>query len=147
MKVLLCLILFILSTLVFAENNMDSGVIKLNNMEDKLARYDFVYNGIMENSMESIPLGNGDLGVNVWATNKALYLLLSKTDTLSENYRLLKTGLVKLSLEPNSFSSKSNVHKQERNSNRTNKNRLLYKTKFCNLLNRYSRIRYSKYSL
>jgi len=110
MKVLLCLILFILSTLVFAENNMDSGVIKLNNMEDKLARYDFVYNGIMENSMESIPLGNGDLGVNVWATDKAMYLLLSKTDTLSENYRLLKTGLVKLSLEPNSFSSKSNFH-------------------------------------
>lgn len=58
--------------------------------------YDFSFEGLMNSSMQSIPIGNGDLGANVWAKDGAIYLLLSKTDAFSELHRLLKTGYLKL---------------------------------------------------
>lgn len=68
-----------------------------------ISKYDFKHNGIMKNSMQSIPMGNGDLGANVWAEKDGLYILLSKTDAWSELHRLLKTGLLHLQLTPNPF--------------------------------------------
>lgn len=65
--------------------------------------YHFKHTGIMKNAMQSIPAGNGDLGVNVWADKDGLWLLLSKTDAWSELHRLLKTGLIKLNFTPNPF--------------------------------------------
>ncbi len=54
----------------------------------------------------SMPIGNGDLGANVWMNPRGtLTLLLSKTDAWSENARLLKLGRVQLSLSPNPFDS------------------------------------------
>lgn len=50
----------------------------------------------MKSAMQSIPLGNGDLGANIWADEDALYILLSKTDAFSRLHRLLKTGYIKL---------------------------------------------------
>lgn len=58
--------------------------------------------------MESIPIGNGDIGANIWADkNGLLHLLLSKTDAWSENCDLLKTGLVKLKFNPNPFNDET----------------------------------------
>jgi len=52
----------------------------------------------------SMPIGNGDVGMNVWVDpNGRLWLLLSKTDAWSENGRLLKLGRVRVSLTPNPF--------------------------------------------
>jgi len=52
----------------------------------------------------SMPIGNGDIGMNVWVDpNGNLCLLLSKTDAWSENCRLLKLGRVHVSLDPNPF--------------------------------------------
>ena len=46
---------------------------------------------------ESMPLGNGRLGVNVWAdTADTLWLLLSHVDALDENTNLDKLGRVKI---------------------------------------------------
>ena len=52
----------------------------------------------------SMPIGNGDIGMNVWVdTGGNLWLLLSKTDAWSENCRLLKLGRVRVRLTPNPF--------------------------------------------
>ncbi|MEN8230944.1 MAG: DUF5703 domain-containing protein, partial [Bacteroidota bacterium] len=57
-----------------------------------------------ENSMGSMPAGNGDMGINLWVEkNGDLLFYLSKTDAWSENCRLLKIGKVRLSLSPNPF--------------------------------------------
>ena len=44
-----------------------------------LSDYDFRYTGIMKGPMESIPIGNGNLGANIWAEKDGIYFLLSKT--------------------------------------------------------------------
>jgi hypothetical protein len=51
-----------------------------------------------------MPIGNGDIGMNVWVEqNGDLLLLISKTDAWCENSRLLKLGRVRVSLSPNPF--------------------------------------------
>ena len=45
------------------------------------------------NSQGSMPIGNGDIGANVWVEeNGDLVFYISKTDAWSENGRLLKLG-------------------------------------------------------
>lgn len=49
------------------------------------------------NSLGSMPIGNGDVGANVWATDDgAVHLYLSKTDAWDESMRLLKLGELEL---------------------------------------------------
>ena len=58
------------------------------------------------NSLDSMPIGNGDIGLNVWTEqNGDLVFYLSKTDAWSENCRLLKLGKVRVTLSPNPFAS------------------------------------------
>ena len=52
----------------------------------------------------SMPIGNGEIGANVWVEeNGDLLFYLSKTDAWSENGRLLKLGKVRVALTPNPF--------------------------------------------
>lgn len=52
----------------------------------------------------SMPLGNGDMAVNVWTgQNGDIVLLMAKGDAWSENGQLLKLGRVRISLTPNPF--------------------------------------------
>ena len=49
----------------------------------------------------SMPLGNGDIGTNVWMEeNGDLVFYISKTDSWGDNGRLLKVGKVRISLSP-----------------------------------------------
>jgi hypothetical protein len=69
-----------------------------------ISDYNVVWNSPSQNSMGSMPSGNGDIGVNIWAEeNGDLIFYLSKTDAWSGNARLLKLGKVRLSLTPNPF--------------------------------------------
>ncbi len=55
-------------------------------------------------SSGSMPLGNGDIGLNVWVEQDGdLLFYLSKTDAWDENARLLKLGRLRVSLSPNPF--------------------------------------------
>ncbi|MCS6950948.1 MAG: DUF5703 domain-containing protein, partial [bacterium] len=66
-----------------------------------LQRCHVVWETPSENSSGSMPLGNGDIGVNVWVEpNGDLVFYLSKTDAWSEVNRLLKVGRVRVSLTP-----------------------------------------------
>jgi alpha-L-fucosidase 2 len=56
-------------------------------------------------SLNSVPLGNGDCGVNVWVErNGDVLLLLAKSDAWSDNGRLEKPGRIRLSFSPSPFS-------------------------------------------
>ena len=53
------------------------------------------------NAAGSMPMGNGELGANVWVEdNGDLVLLISHTDSFSEAERLLKLGRVRIVCEP-----------------------------------------------
>ena len=63
-----------------------------------------IWNTPSRDSSGSMPLGNGDIGLNVWIEeNGDLLFYLSKTDAWDENARLLKLGRVRVSLTPNPF--------------------------------------------
>lgn len=56
----------------------------------------------------SMPIGNGDIGLNVWVEkNGDILFLIGKTDSYDENSTLLKLGRIRLKLTPNTFSSES----------------------------------------
>jgi len=66
--------------------------------------YDVVWDAPSRDSSGSMPLGNGDIGINVWVEQKGdLLFYVSKTDTWSENARLLKLGRLRVKLSPNPF--------------------------------------------
>lgn len=55
-------------------------------------------------SSGSMPLGNGDIGLNAWVEEDGdLLFYIGKTDAWSENARLLKVGRIRVHLEPNPF--------------------------------------------
>src|ERR1022692_3057827 len=58
--------------------------------------------GTSEN--DSLPIGNGDIAVNVWTEqNGDLVLLVAKSDAWSEIGKLVKLGRVRIHLTPNPF--------------------------------------------
>ena len=64
---------------------------------------------------DSMPLGNGDIGANVWTeTNGDLLFYISKTDSWGDNGGLKKIGRVRLALTPSPLTGDA-VFKQELN--------------------------------
>ena len=62
-----------------------------------LDRYNVVWESPSQDAHGSMPLGNGDIGLNAWAlADGSLHLLISKTDTWDDNARLVKVGAQKL---------------------------------------------------
>ncbi|MEJ0090946.1 MAG: DUF5703 domain-containing protein [Limisphaerales bacterium] len=67
---------------------------------------DVTWNSLGTNENNSMPLGNGDIALNVWTEqNGDIVLLLAKSDAWSENGQLLKLGRVRIKLAPNPFAS------------------------------------------
>jgi len=66
--------------------------------------YNVVWNTPSQHSGGSMPLGNGELGMNVWVEEGGdLLFYLSRTDAMSEWNRLMKLGRIRVSLSPNPF--------------------------------------------
>jgi len=71
-----------------------------------VAAYDVVWNSLGKNENSSMPLGNGDVALNVWTEqNGDIILLIAKSDAWSENGQLLKLGRIRVSLKPNPFTN------------------------------------------
>ncbi|MBK0370882.1 DUF5703 domain-containing protein [Flavobacterium agrisoli] len=68
-----------------------------------LNNYNQIWSTQSNNSSESMPLGGGDIGLNVWVENNDLYFYFSRSGTFDEHNTLLKLGRVKVSLSPNPF--------------------------------------------
>lgn len=72
----------------------------MNNPE----KYNVVWHTPSENSAGSMPIGNGDVGLNVWVEPSGdLLIYIGKTDSWCENGRLLKLGRLRVKLDPNPF--------------------------------------------
>ncbi len=79
----------------------------------ELDRNNVVWDSPGGDSSGSMPIGNGDAGMNVWVEdNGDLLLLLGKSDAWDENHRLLKLGRVRISLAPSPF-AKGQPFRQE----------------------------------
>ncbi|MCX6225842.1 MAG: DUF5703 domain-containing protein [Bacteroidia bacterium] len=64
-------------------------------------KYNVVWDSPGENSFGSMPLGNGDIGLNVWVEkNGDLLFYISKVDAFDAGHRLPKLGRVRLTMEP-----------------------------------------------
>jgi len=73
---------------------------------DPLDSCNVVWTTPSADSSGSMPLGNGDLGANVWVeANGDLLAYLSKTDAWDATGRLLKLGRLRVHLDPNPFAA------------------------------------------
>src|SRR5580704_14877146 len=79
---------------------------KLPDMNERLSEYNVVWETPSDNETGSMPLGNGDVGLNVWveATGDVL-ILIGKTDAWDENSINLKLGRIRMKLTPNPLAS------------------------------------------
>jgi hypothetical protein len=69
-----------------------------------LDNYDVVWNSPSTDARGSMPLGNGEVTLNAWVeTNGDLQFYIGRNDSYSEISRLLKVGLIRVSLWPNPF--------------------------------------------
>jgi hypothetical protein len=79
--------------------------LKVAAQSNELKTNDLIWTSQSKNSGESMPLGGGDIGLNVWVENGDLYFYISKSGTFDENNTFLKLGRVKIRLSPNPFSN------------------------------------------
>jgi hypothetical protein len=89
-----------------------SNTIEISFAQNDLSPYRVIWDAPSINSSGSMPLGNGDIGSNIWVSPDGnLHLLLSKTDAMSEIGRLLKIGKLEIAMQPNILAG--NEFKQE----------------------------------
>ncbi len=72
-------------------------------IQNTIAQSNVIWNTPSNNSSASMPVGGGDIGLNLWVEKGDVYLYLSRSGTFDENNTLLKLGRVKLKLSPNPF--------------------------------------------
>jgi signal peptidase I len=65
--------------------------------------YDVSWKTQSKNASESMPLGGGDVGLNVWVENNDILFYVSQSGAFDENNQLLKHGRVRIKLAPNPF--------------------------------------------
>ena len=89
------LIALLFSTSVFF------NTIRALGQSSTIATCNVVWDSPGKNSSGSMPLGNGDIGLNAWVEeNGDLLFFISKTDSWSDAGRLLKLGQVRVRLKP-----------------------------------------------
>ncbi len=69
----------------------------------KMEDYDIVWDRQSVNASESMPLGGGDVGCNVWVENGDVLMYVQRSGSIAENHEYLKLGRIRLRLEPNPF--------------------------------------------
>ncbi|MHC4499123.1 MAG: DUF5703 domain-containing protein [Planctomycetota bacterium] len=69
-----------------------------------LENYNVVWNAQSKDSSESMPVGGGDIGLNVWVENGEILFYMARSGTFDENNEFLKLGRVRMKLTPNPFS-------------------------------------------
>ena len=84
---------------------LSAGAVQ-NTVDKFVAVNDVTWTTLGTNENDSMPIGNGDLAANVWTEqNGDIVLLIAKSDAWSENGELLKSGRVRVNLDPNPFTN------------------------------------------
>ncbi len=80
---------------------------------DPLDKCNIVWDSPSKGMGGSMPLGNGDIGTNVWMEeNGDLVFYISKNDSWGDNGRLLKVGRVRVSLSPSPVIGNTSFHQE-----------------------------------
>ncbi len=74
--------------------------------------YNVLWDSQSGNSSESMPVGGGDIGLNVWAEDNELMFYIARSGTFDENNQMLKLGRVRIILSPNPFSSQTEFRQE-----------------------------------
>lgn len=89
-----------LSTLFFITGCKNTGE-KIVQNRSKPEAYNIVWNTPVKDAFGSMPIGNGDIGLNVWVEeNGDICFYIGKTDSWGDNGRLLKVGKVRITCDP-----------------------------------------------
>jgi alpha-L-fucosidase 2 len=76
----------------------------------RMNKHDVEWTSLGRDFHDSMPIGNGDMGANVWTeSNGDVVLLLGKTDAFTENGELVKLGRVRLHTTPSLFGGRKFV--------------------------------------
>jgi len=81
------------------------SVCKASAQPRELNQFNVRWDSPSKNSKESMPCGGGDIGMNVWVENGDLLVYIDRSGNIDENDQQLKTGRVRLRLNPNPFSN------------------------------------------
>ena len=65
--------------------------------------YHVIWETQSKNSSESMPVGGGDIGGNVWVEDNRIFLYLQQSGWFDENNSLLKAGRIRIEVTPNPF--------------------------------------------
>ena len=76
-------------------------------MSFALSPDDYIWREPSVNSSESMPLGGGDIGMNVWVENGDILFYISRTGSYDENNTLLKQGRFRIKTIPSIFEGSS----------------------------------------
>jgi len=78
------------------------------NVQEIISNYNVIWDTPSKDSSGSMPLGNGDTGINLWIEeNGDLLLYLAKADAYDNNRRLIKIGRIRVCVSPNPFVSQN----------------------------------------
>ena len=96
--------LVVLSSITLG-NSINKGNPIINfNIQKALTPYNVSWDSLGFYSAQSMPLGNGDIALNVWTEqNGDVLFYISKSDAWNEAGNLVKVGRVRVSLSPNPF--------------------------------------------
>ncbi|AUP80684.1 hypothetical protein C1H87_18985 [Flavivirga eckloniae] len=78
-----------------------------------LDEYNIVWTEQSKNSSESMPVGGGDIGCNVWVENGELLLYVQRSGSIAETNEYLKLGRMRLKFSPNPFSEEADLFQQQ----------------------------------
>ena len=94
--------LLTLSCVLLTATALPAATTKANPaVEAALAPYNVVWDSPSKDAHGSMPLGNGDVGINAWIEETGdLVFYVSKTDAWDENARLCKIGRVRVKFDP-----------------------------------------------
>jgi len=82
---------------------------------DYIDQFNVVWETQSKESSESMPVGGGDIGCNVWVENGDILFYMSRSGTFDENNSKLKMGRTRIQLDPNPFEGKESTFHQELN--------------------------------
>ncbi|MHC4336695.1 MAG: DUF5703 domain-containing protein [Planctomycetota bacterium] len=77
-----------------------------------LDTYNVVWLSQSKDSSESMPVGGGDIGLNVWVENNELLFYIARSGTFDENNEFLKLGRVRIKLTPNPFAPEAEFRQE-----------------------------------
>ena len=99
-----------ISLVSFGKTADNKSTISSENLWKSLSDYDVKFDSLGHSSSNSMPLGNGDIGLNVWTEqNGDVLFYISKSDAWEEADNLVKVGRVRVSLSPNPFAGAKTV--------------------------------------